>query len=105
MPLQKPCDPNERLGKTVGLLLRLCKSIYLRGVVVILDSGFCILQGIIELWKKVVFAAAVLEKGKYLPKYVGPGAAIDKKKWRRRGLVTMTHYLALLKEILMTCLL
>ena len=62
-PPQKPRDPNERFGKTVGLLLRLCKSIYSRGFVVILDSGFCVLQGIIELRKKGVFAAAVIKKG------------------------------------------
>ncbi len=55
-PPQRPRDPNERLGKTVGLLLRLCKSIYSRGFVVILDSGFCVLQGIVGLWKKGVFA-------------------------------------------------
>jgi hypothetical protein len=42
-PPQIPGDPNERLGKTVGLLLRLCKSIYLRGFVLILDSDFCVL--------------------------------------------------------------
>jgi hypothetical protein len=61
-PPQKPRDPNERLGKTVGLLLRLCKPIYARGFVVILDSGFCVLKGIIELRKKGVFAAAVIKK-------------------------------------------
>jgi hypothetical protein len=77
-PPQRPRDPNERLGKTVGLLLRLCKSIYSRGFVVILDSGFCVLQGIIELRKKGVFAAAVIKKRKYWPKHV-PGDAIDEK--------------------------
>jgi hypothetical protein len=70
-PPQKPWDPNERLGKTVALLLlQLCKSIYSRGFVVILDSGFYVLQGIIELWKKGVFAAAVIKKLKYWPKHV-----------------------------------
>jgi hypothetical protein len=77
-PPQKPRDPNERKGKTVALLLRLCKSIYSRGFVVILDSGFCVLQGIIELRKKGVFAAAVIKKRKYWPKHV-PGDAIDEQ--------------------------
>ena len=75
-PPQKPRDPNLRLGKTVALLLRLCKSIYSRGFVVILDSGFCVLQGIIELRKRGVFAAAVIKKRKYWPKHV-PGDAMD----------------------------
>lgn len=77
-PPQRPRDPNEKLGKTVGLLLRLCKSIYSRGFVVILDSGFCVLRGIVELRKKGVFAAAVIKKRKYWPKHV-PGDAIDEK--------------------------
>jgi hypothetical protein len=77
-PPEKPRDPNERMGKTVGLLLRLCKPIYSRGFVVILDSGFCVLRGIIELRKKGVFAAAVIKKRKYWPKYV-PGDAMDEK--------------------------
>jgi hypothetical protein len=77
-PPQRPRDPNERLGKTVGLLLRLCKPIYSRGFVVILDSGFCVLRGIVELRKKGVFAAAVIKKRKYWPKHV-PGAAMDER--------------------------
>ena len=49
--------PNKR---TVGLLLRLCKDLYNRGKVVILDSGFCVLEGLIELKKKGVFAGTCL---------------------------------------------
>ena len=41
-------------GKTVGLLLRVLEPIFANGMVVILDSGFCVLRGIIEL-KNVVF--------------------------------------------------
>jgi hypothetical protein len=78
MPEQRPQDPNKRLGKTVGLLLHLCKSIYLRGFVVILDSVFCVLRGIVELWKKGVFAAAVIKERKFWPKHV-PGAAMDER--------------------------
>jgi Transposase IS4 len=60
---------NEK-GKTVGLLLRLCKSIFSTGKVVILDSGFCILQGIVELHKVGVFASALIKKRRYWPKYI-----------------------------------
>ena len=52
----------EGLGKTVGVLLRLTKPIHHSGRVVILDSGFCVLKGIVELRKKGVFSSAVIKK-------------------------------------------
>eukprot|EP00559_Dactyliosolen_fragilissimus_P003377 CAMPEP_0184856392 /NCGR_PEP_ID=MMETSP0580-20130426/1583_1 /TAXON_ID=1118495 /ORGANISM="Dactyliosolen fragilissimus" /LENGTH=75 /DNA_ID=CAMNT_0027351401 /DNA_START=14 /DNA_END=238 /DNA_ORIENTATION=- len=62
----KPIDPNDRLvGKTRALLLRLCKSLYTSGKVVILDSGFCVLKAIIVLRQKGVFASALIKKRKY----------------------------------------
>jgi Transposase IS4 len=75
-PKEIPSDPTDAKGRTVGLLLRLCQSLYGRGTVVILDSGFCVLQGLIELRKLGVFASAVIKKRKYWPKHV-PGASID----------------------------
>jgi hypothetical protein len=63
---------HDELGKTVGLLLRLTKSIWSTGKVIILDSGFCVLRGIIELYKKGVFAAAMIKKRRYWPKDI-PG--------------------------------
>ena len=60
----------DDLGKTVGLLLRLTEPIWNQGKVVILDSGFCVLQGILELAKKGVFAAALIKKCHYWPNYV-----------------------------------
>lgn len=54
--------------KTVGLLLRLCSSIFQSGRVIILDSGFCVLQGIVELCQRGVFASAVIKKRRYWPK-------------------------------------
>jgi len=62
-------------GKTVGLLLRLTRSLWNTTKVVVLDSGFCVLQGLIELRKKGVFAAALIKKRRYWPKYVN-GRAI-----------------------------
>ena len=60
----------EEKGKTGGLLLRLCKGIFSTGKVVILDSGFCVLQAIIELKKKGVFASAMIKKRRYWPKNI-----------------------------------
>ena len=65
----------DGLGKTVGLLLRLTKNIWATGKVIILDSGFCVLKGIIELFKKGVFASALIKKRRYWPKDV-PGDEI-----------------------------
>ena len=49
-------------GKTVGLLLRVLEPIFAKGMVVILDSGFCVLRGIIELKKRGVYASALIKK-------------------------------------------
>jgi hypothetical protein len=58
------------LGKTVGLMLRMCQSIYHSGKLVILASGFCVLKGIIELKKVGVFVSALIKKHWYWPKDV-----------------------------------
>ena len=49
-------------GNTVGLLLRLCTSLYGTGKLVVLDSGFCVLKALIELKKLGVFSHAVIKK-------------------------------------------
>ena len=58
------------MGSTVGLLLRMLTPIFHKGYVVILDSGFCVLKGIIELRKKGVFASALIKKRRYWPKFI-----------------------------------
>ena len=63
-------------GKTVGLMLRMCQSIFHSGKLVVLDSGFCVLRGIIELKKVGVFASALIKKRRYWPKDVD-GEAIS----------------------------
>ena len=52
----------DKMGKTVGLLVHLCSSLFSTGKVVILDSGFCVLKGLIELRKLGVFASALIKK-------------------------------------------
>jgi len=39
----------DRGRKTVGMLLRLCKPFFYTGLCLVLDSGFCVLKGLIEL--------------------------------------------------------
>ena len=60
----------NNLGNTVGLLLRVLEPIFGRGSVVVLDSGFCVLKGIIELKKRGVYASALIKKRRYWPKYI-----------------------------------
>ena len=73
-PSQLPSPPPQK--KTTHLLLELCKSLYSSGKVIVLDSGFCVLEALIELRKKGVFAHAVIKKRRYWPKFV-PGDDIN----------------------------
>ena len=69
-----PEEFSEKGGKTVGLMLRMCQPIWHTGKVVILDSGFCVLKGIVELKKVGVYASALIKKRRYWPKYVDGNA-------------------------------
>ena len=66
-PKERKKEFDEK-GKTVTLLLRLCKPIFATGKVVILDSGFCVLAAIISLKQFGVFASAMIKKTKILAK-------------------------------------
>ena len=61
-PQQLGIQQYDNFGSTFGLLLRMLAPIYHKGFIVILDSGFCVLKGIIELRKKGVFASALIKK-------------------------------------------
>jgi Transposase IS4 len=61
---------HEMKQKTVALLLRLTKRLWHTGKVVVLDSGFCVLKGLIELRRRGVFAAAMIKKRRYWPRHV-----------------------------------
>ena len=65
----------DNIGKTTGSLLRLTKPVWSTGKVFVLDSRFCFLQALVELKKKGLFAAALIKKCRYWPKYV-PGDEI-----------------------------
>ena len=65
------------LGKTAGLLMRMLTSYFSTGRYVILDSGFCVLTGLVALKKAGLFACAVIKKRRYWP-YLVPGEAMDR---------------------------
>ena len=56
----------------MGTLLHLTEPVWGSGRVFVLDSGFCVLQAIVELRKKGLFAAALIKMCHYWPKYI-PG--------------------------------
>ena len=56
-PKELPSNPKTK--RTQVLLLRLCRSLYNTGKVVILDSGFCVLEALIPLKMAGVYAAAL----------------------------------------------
>ena len=45
----------EQHGKTLGLFLRMLQSYFHTVRYIVLDSGFCVLKGIIELRKNGLF--------------------------------------------------
>ena len=55
----------ENIGKTMGILLQLTKPVWSTGEVFVLDSGFCVLQAIVKLKKRGLFAAALIKKCRY----------------------------------------
>ena len=65
LPLQ-----NIEKGKTVGKSLRMCRPLYGRGMVVIMDSGFCVVQALIELKKKGVFSSALIKRRRYWLRHI-----------------------------------
>eukprot|EP00957_Ditylum_brightwellii_P007144 542596-Ditylum_brightwellii.AAC.1 len=69
-PSERPKPQYDKKGKTMGLLLRLCQSVYSTGKVVILNSEFCVLDKIINLRKMGVFASALIKKCHYWPKHI-----------------------------------
>ena len=69
-PPQLNNKPFDNIGKTVGTLLHLTEPDWGSGRVFVLDSGFCVLQAIVELWKKGVFTVALIKKHHYWPKYI-----------------------------------
>ena len=68
---------HQELGKTVGLMLRMCKPIFGSGKDVVFDSGFCVAKGFVELEDRGVYGGAMIKKRQYWPNNV-PGDEIDK---------------------------
>ena len=54
-------------GKTAGLLLCMLESYFHTARYIVLNSGFCVLKGIIKLRKTGLFGCALIKKRRYWP--------------------------------------
>ena len=76
----RPCECEipefGEIGNTVGTMLRYTRPIWNCAKVVIMDSGLCVTKGLVELWKKEVFGAALIKKHRCWPENI-KGDAID----------------------------
>lgn len=61
-PKERVSEKFSDFGVTIALLLELCQTIFHTGRIVILDSGFCVLQALIKLTTLGVYASAVIKK-------------------------------------------
>ena len=61
-PRQLGEKTHDEKGKTIGVLLHLTEPVWGTGKLVVLESGFCVLQGLVELKKKGVYAHALIKK-------------------------------------------
>ena len=66
----------NKLGKTVSLMLSMCKAIFGSGKDVVLDSGFCVAKLITDLEAEFLYAEALIKKQRYWLKEV-PGDPIN----------------------------
>lgn len=69
--------PFVEQGKTVGLLLRMTESIWFTERVVVLDSAFGIIHGLVALLSKGIYTSMVIKKKRYWPAMTEGQAAID----------------------------
>ena len=68
--------PYSPHGKTVGVLLRMLKLYVHTGKYVVLDSGFCVLKGVLKLREMALFVCALISNLQYWPVSV-PGDAMQ----------------------------
>ena len=69
-PSQRGAKKHQELGKTVGLILRMCKHIFGSGKAVVFDSGVCVAKGIVELEYRGVYGGVLTKKRRYWPNNV-----------------------------------
>ena len=64
------------IGKTLGTMLRCTRPIWNCANVFIMDSGFCVTKGLVDIGEEVGFGTALIKKRIYLPENI-KGDATD----------------------------
>ena len=54
--------------KTVGLMLRITRALWSSGKAVIMDSGFYVLRGLLDMRKRGVYGNVLIKKRCYWPR-------------------------------------
>ena len=62
LPSQRGAKQHQELGKVVGLMLIICKSIFGSGKAVVFDSGFFVAKGVVELEARGVYGGSLIKK-------------------------------------------
>ena len=68
---------HSEIGITVGIILCMYKPIFSKVKYVVVDSGFCVANGIVALAAKVVYVDDLIKKCRFLTKSV-PGYLIPR---------------------------
>ena len=64
-PVEHPHQKYSDTGKTVSLMLCLTKMIHGTGNIVVLDYGFCVIHGLVDMKKKGVYGVTLIKKRRY----------------------------------------
>ena len=67
----------DYIGRKLGKIMRFTRPIWNCAKVVIMDSGFCVTKGLVEIWNKGIFGAALIEKRRYCPANIKGGSIND----------------------------
>ena len=60
-PMGRPEFETSSNMKTVGLIIRLTRALCSTGKAVIMDSGFCVLKGLLEMRKRTVCGSTLIK--------------------------------------------
>ena len=67
IPMGRPEFETSPNMKTIGIMLRLTRALWSTGKAVIMDGGFCVLKGLLEMRKRGVYGSTLIKKRCYWP--------------------------------------
>ena len=73
----------DEKGETVGLMVWMSNTSWITGKVVVINSGFCVMEGLILIYEQGVFGLSLINK-----QYHWPKGALEDKQWSYRSSCT-----------------